>query len=375
MADTTLYLYTSLTAGSSHIITATSRLETILKANKIPFQAIDVATDDAARRLWGRYSKGRKLPGLVKYKTIIGDLEQIEEWNEYGELKAEIGAIKDPNDFSSDSQKKEVEVPKPAPVATTTNKSSEPSAPRVQIQNPPVNENKEDQRTLALRLAGEEAAAKAKDNARSKLGSKPATTEADGKAPTSGPETKGTESAVVLRQKDEEEKKPNESFTSDNREKTTTKDSVSHSTPTSSPAGRRSSVVPEIIPPSQLKRPSLADEVAAVSSANFHADNAELLGLVGHHRGSIISATTEDEQEKVRKDIRASISEAPADGDIDALRKTAVEREGDTIFEDEEESEEKEEKSVVPAAREEKQEDTKNQDPMDASKAGVSVAD
>lgn len=71
-SDNTLYLYTSLTAGSSHIITATSRLETILKANKIPFRAIDVATDDAARRLWGRYSKGRKLPGLVKYRTIIG---------------------------------------------------------------------------------------------------------------------------------------------------------------------------------------------------------------------------------------------------------------------------------------------------------------
>lgn len=36
--DGTLYLFTSLTAGSSHIITATSRLETILKANRIPFQ-------------------------------------------------------------------------------------------------------------------------------------------------------------------------------------------------------------------------------------------------------------------------------------------------------------------------------------------------
>jgi len=36
--DPRLFLYTSLTAGSSHIITATSRLETILKANKIPFR-------------------------------------------------------------------------------------------------------------------------------------------------------------------------------------------------------------------------------------------------------------------------------------------------------------------------------------------------
>lgn len=71
-SDPTLYLYTSLTAGSSHIITATSRLETILKANKLPFRAIDVATDDKARQLWGRRSKGKKLPGLVKYGEIVG---------------------------------------------------------------------------------------------------------------------------------------------------------------------------------------------------------------------------------------------------------------------------------------------------------------
>lgn len=71
-ADPTLYLYTSLTAGSSHIITATSRLETILKANKLPFRALDVATDEKARMLWGRRAKGRKLPGLVRYGSIVG---------------------------------------------------------------------------------------------------------------------------------------------------------------------------------------------------------------------------------------------------------------------------------------------------------------
>lgn len=68
----TLYLYTSLTAGSSHIITATSRLETILKANKIAFRAIDCATDEKARQLWGRRAKGKKLPGLVKYGQVVG---------------------------------------------------------------------------------------------------------------------------------------------------------------------------------------------------------------------------------------------------------------------------------------------------------------
>ena len=70
--DPNLYLYTSLTAGSSQIITATSRLETILKANRIPFQALDVATDEKARMLWGRRAGKRKLPGLVRMGMIVG---------------------------------------------------------------------------------------------------------------------------------------------------------------------------------------------------------------------------------------------------------------------------------------------------------------
>lgn len=70
--DPRLFLFTSLTAGSSHIITATSRMETILKANKIPFQAIDTATDEKARRLWQRRARGKKLPGLVKDGFVIG---------------------------------------------------------------------------------------------------------------------------------------------------------------------------------------------------------------------------------------------------------------------------------------------------------------
>ncbi len=76
--DPALYLYTSLTAGSSHIVTATSRLETILRANRIPFKALDLATDDKARMLWGRRAgkdesgRARKLPGLVQMGMILG---------------------------------------------------------------------------------------------------------------------------------------------------------------------------------------------------------------------------------------------------------------------------------------------------------------
>jgi hypothetical protein len=76
--DPALYIYTSLTAGSSHIVTATSRLETILRANRVPFKAIDLATDEKARMLWGRRAgkdaggRQRKLPGLVQMGMVLG---------------------------------------------------------------------------------------------------------------------------------------------------------------------------------------------------------------------------------------------------------------------------------------------------------------
>jgi hypothetical protein len=76
--DPALYLYTSLTSGSSHIVTATSRMETILKANRIPFKALDIATDEKARMLWGRRAgkdesgRARKIPGLVQMGLVIG---------------------------------------------------------------------------------------------------------------------------------------------------------------------------------------------------------------------------------------------------------------------------------------------------------------
>lgn len=76
--DPALYIFTSLTAGSAHIVTATSRLETILRANKVPFKAVDLATDEKARMLWGRRAgkdpegRARKLPGLVQEGMVLG---------------------------------------------------------------------------------------------------------------------------------------------------------------------------------------------------------------------------------------------------------------------------------------------------------------
>ena len=167
--DPNLYLYTSLTAGSSQIITATSRMETILKANKIQFQALDVATDEKARMLWGRRAGKRKLPGLVRMGMIVGDLEEVEEWNEYGELRdnvepgprpapsAPATPSKVPAGPSSDSLSKTPATnpatpSKPPPTISSTETPPRPSASST---DSPL--------TMAMRQAGFEAAKKAGD--------------------------------------------------------------------------------------------------------------------------------------------------------------------------------------------------------------------
>ncbi|KAF2426526.1 hypothetical protein EJ08DRAFT_663276 [Tothia fuscella] len=91
--DPSLYLFTSLTAGSSHIVTATSRMETILKANRLPFSYIDTATNEGGKQLFQRRARGKKLPLLVKEGFVIADLEQLEDWNEFGEVKEAIGPV------------------------------------------------------------------------------------------------------------------------------------------------------------------------------------------------------------------------------------------------------------------------------------------
>ena len=63
----------------------------MLKANKIGYELIDLATDEKAKKVWRWHGKGRKLPGVVRVtedgETIIGGLDELEEANEYGELK------------------------------------------------------------------------------------------------------------------------------------------------------------------------------------------------------------------------------------------------------------------------------------------------
>ncbi|KAK9240510.1 hypothetical protein V1525DRAFT_336978 [Lipomyces kononenkoae] len=88
--DKKLYIYTSFTGGGMfgrNIMTATNRLKLILKANNLAFEIVDLATNEQAKKLWARSSRGKKLPGVVKGKDIVGNYEDIEEANEFGEVQ------------------------------------------------------------------------------------------------------------------------------------------------------------------------------------------------------------------------------------------------------------------------------------------------
>ncbi|TKW58616.1 Uncharacterized protein CTA1_11460 [Colletotrichum tanaceti] len=196
--DPALWIFTSLTAGSSHIVTATSRLETILRANRVPFKAIDIATDEKARMLWGRRAgkdasgRLRKLPGLVQEGLVLGDITEIEEWNEYGELKQHVKiyydefTIPDINNKPKEPIKKKIikKVPKgtlsgnaSAPASTSASASSPapppaPPLPKAESSTPALAKDKsaetprastDSSSTISHRSIADEAAKKAKE--------------------------------------------------------------------------------------------------------------------------------------------------------------------------------------------------------------------
>jgi hypothetical protein len=192
MADTTpksysldpaLYLYTSLTAGSSHIVTATSRMETILKANRIPFRMLDVATDEKARMLWGRRAgkddsgRARKLPGLVQMGLVLGvyapnywamkplanvwqDIVDVEEWNEYGELKQHVKIVPESGTPAVSTAPTPSGTPSKPP---KTDENKKPESSTSSENSKPPTGAQPTAFTLAMRQVGEEAAQKAKD--------------------------------------------------------------------------------------------------------------------------------------------------------------------------------------------------------------------
>ncbi|KLJ06281.1 hypothetical protein EMPG_09285 [Blastomyces silverae] len=286
----TFYLFTSLTAGSSHIITATSRLETILKANKIPFRAVDVATDEEARTMWRRRSKGKKLPVLVRDEMVVGDLKEIEEWNEYGELKEQLqipqsksgpipSSATTTTTTTTTSLTPEITTPSVAATAPLVPRESTPS--RIQIQEPPSRESHtEDRITLALRQAGEEAASKAKENTKASLAAKSTPRQPEDTTPQPPSAALELESPKTA----EPEAKP---------------DSESMEPPKDAPER-----IKEIRESISAHRPSLSG-VAAESTADLKVTGAEGMAMPVHHRGSVVSATSPGEQDQLVEELSA----------------------------------------------------------------------
>ena len=335
------------------------------------------------------------------------DLDEIEEWNEYGELRMQIESVEDFGDSLPATSY-------PATSAATTSSAAAPApAPKqstIKIQNPPSKEeHKETSIPPALRQAGEEAAAKAKQLSSSPAPAAPAPVASTPTAPTSAAaaDEKSEESASKVQQsspapaapadttpaapttaaagdeKSEEskqsEEEPNrtaQAAPSDAQTTTAAAESEKGTAESTTVRREKSSVAPEINSSSSHKggaqstpaeaggeavgeeavgeeavgrgeagregeskggmgvfrpqRPRLVPEMAAESSANFHADSAQALGLVQHHRGSIVSATSPEEKKKVAQDLRTSVSGAQADV-VESLRaeKATREKEGE----------------------------------------------
>lgn len=215
------------------------------------------------------------------------DLEQIEEWNEYGELRMQVNNVEALDSFPADTPASLTGSPATTPSATDPN--APPKQSTIKIQSPPSKEHtKDDSITVAMRQASEEAASKAKDT---KSGAGPTditTTAAAAAAPTSN----ATAAPAAGTAEVGEKKAPGEETV------------------------RRKSIIGEIA--GEIQRPRLVPENAAVSSANLHADNPA--ALREHHRGSIVSATSKEEREQVAQDLRKSISGGHEEM-LNALRK------------------------------------------------------
>ncbi|EQL37423.1 hypothetical protein BDFG_01035 [Blastomyces dermatitidis ATCC 26199] len=289
----TLYLFTSLTAGSSHIITATSRVETILKANKIQFRAVDVATDEEARTMWRRRSKGKSLPVLVRDEMVVADLKEIEEWNEYGELKEQLQISQSksspiPSATTTASSKPDITAPSVTAAATSVPRESTPS--RIQIQEPPPSREShtEDRITLALRQAGEEAASKAKDNTRTNLAAKSISTQPESKQPESQQSEATTAQGPSAALEQESPKTP---------EPEAKRSPESLEAPKSAPER-----IKEIRQSISADRPSLSG-VAAESTADLKVNSPEGVSMPVHHRGSVVSATSPSDQDQLVEEL------------------------------------------------------------------------
>ena len=236
-------------------------------------------------------------------------MEQIEEWNEYGELPMEVENF---DGFGSSLSSAASAPPPPSttpsnPPATTVpiNENAPPKQSTIKIQSPPSKiENKSDPKNLeALRQSGEAAAAKAKENTRARLG---ITTESKKDAGSSGTSTSvGTEQTTTT-------------TTTSPTKAATTVDEHKESQIKSATGSEQNA--------SKTERPSTLSEEAVQSTDDIKTNTAQLSDAVEHHRTPNVPVTSPGEHEKLSSDITKSISEEPGSTEGSSKEESGIKR-------------------------------------------------
>lgn len=263
----------------------------------------------------------------LSYLLMEQDLEQIEDWNEHGELRDVINNVEDLDSVPAAATTTTTTDTTDAPPATPGS-GAEPKQSTIKIQSPPS--TKDETATIAMRQAGQEAALKAKG----------ANNPSPAIAPTAPEDELKLEPQTI----------PQPPMTAG------TESELKDSYPSEQGQGQggqsvRRPSIPELAGNVPNQRPALAvvPEVAAVSSGNLRADNLEALGLVEHDRGSIVSATSEEEMRRVARDVRQSVSDGSAEV-VNAVRLSAREKGmGSLDVEEDKENDGNEKKDAIAA--------------------------
>lgn len=232
------------------------------------------------------------------------DLEEIEEWNEYGELKQQIGSVPPvtatPTSSNSNTPSKGPRMPsatllESSPAAMSP-RSASPSrgSHHIQIMDPaeePSTPKKEETPlTLAMRQAGEEAARKAGDK---KIADKHQSTQIRSAGISIADSKKLDDSAAIPPPSGTTEAgaavKPTP-VTADREEEMAQPSAES-------PKGMRTSITEETRP----KSSPLTQESAAESTASLQLEASDEKSPIYLHRGSSISMASKDEIAEVEK--------------------------------------------------------------------------
>lgn len=293
-------------------MTATSRIETILKNARIPFTYIDTATNESAKKLFQRRARGKKLPLLVKEGFVIADFDEVEEYNEFGELEEVIG------DVTTD-ETSIISAPKKMGLAREGDTHARPatvianaSAPSTPVKEAETKKENQSQQSSVMGQLAQEAATKAKQIAKkvptpllpkTNDASTPAKTKSESKekATPLSPSGVSLPASPTI-------KSPTTTTSIDSAVKSPTSESATPSSPDKSHA---SSKPP---PPSHHRHNSTG------STHSFIPEKSE--PEAREHRGSEVSIASREEIKRIENEC--SIAEEDEDEELDKAAEDAI---------------------------------------------------